>query len=56
MILYDVHTVAEPIRHFQQYPDPLQAQRMADHISGVIGQQLVVEPVDEPGQQPEADR
>lgn len=48
--LFDVHTLREPVRHFQQYEDPALAQRMAQHLSKVIGEPLVAEPVevDEP--------
>lgn len=44
--LYDVHTLSKPVRHYQQYPDPVLARRMAIHLAGVLHEPMVVEPVD----------
>lgn len=48
LMLHQVHTVVGPRKTYGSYPDPLVAQRMRDHLAGVLHTELVVEPVEEP--------
>lgn len=47
MIVYDVRTMAEPVRHFQQYQDPALAHRAATRHAAALHASLVVVPIED---------